>query len=52
MESATNLSPELQKAKLEIDNTYKSNPLLNLSFTHAISTYLSFDKEFWYDMFR
>lgn len=50
MKSSTNLSPELQKAKLEIDNTYKSNPLLNLSFTHAISTYLSFDQEYWYDM--
>lgn len=50
MESTTNLSPELQKAKLEIDNTYKSNPLLKLSFTDAICSYLSFDREFWFEM--
>lgn len=48
METTDKLSPELQEAKNEIDNYYKSNPLVNLPFVTAMSSFLAYATEFRY----
>lgn len=46
METTDKLSPEMQEAKNEIDNYYKSNPLVNLPFVTAMSSFLAYANEF------
>ncbi len=45
MSSTDSVSPELRKAEKEIDNYYKSNPLLKQSFTTAVWHLLAFGEE-------
>ena len=45
MKTTDPLSPELRKAEKEIDNYYKSNPLVNLPFARAAWALLAFGEE-------
>ena len=45
MKTADKLTLELQKAEQEIDNYYKSNPLLKLPFATAAWALLAFAEE-------
>ena len=42
MKTIDNVSPELRKVEKEIDNYYKSNPLLKLPFATAACSFLTF----------
>ncbi|MYH82629.1 hypothetical protein F4141_18225 [Candidatus Poribacteria bacterium] len=46
MQTSDNPTPDLQKAEQEIDNYYKSNPLLKLPFATAAWALLAFSEEF------
>lgn len=46
MKTADKLTPDLRKAEQEIDNYYKSNPLLKLPFATAAWALLAFSEEF------
>ena len=45
MKTIDNVSPELRKVEKEIDNYYKSNPLLKLPFATAAWSLLAFGEE-------
>ena len=42
MKTTDNVSPELRKIEKEIDDYYKSNPLVNLPFATAACSFLTF----------
>lgn len=46
MKTSDKLTPDLRKAEQEIDNHYKSNPLLKLPFATAAWALLAFSEEF------
>ena len=46
MKTPDRVSPELRKAEKEVDNHYKSNPLVNLPFTTAVWSLLAYAEEY------
>ena len=46
MKTIDNVSPELRKAEKEIDNYYKSNPLLKLRFATAAWSLLAYGEDY------
>ena len=52
MKNWDKLTPELQQAEKEIDNYYKSNPLVSLPFATAAWSFLSFVENYMHYMVR
>ena len=46
MKTADRVSPELRKIEKEVDNYYKSNPLLKLPFAIAAWSLLAYAEEY------
>ena len=46
MKTPDNVSPELRKIEQEIDNYYKSNPLLKLQFATAAWSLLAYAEDY------